>query len=368
MKNNSIRYLFIWFSLLICTQFNFAQTKVNDTLSYIQKLRSGDYPPYVKLEEVDKIDLPLEFQIELNIDQLRDVDIKTTNFYIAFDYSISSKVDTLTITKNKDSILLDDIDDFFRIIYPEGDKNYKGGYVYDGRYYYELLKDTVTQWSSYLETELPHKWNLRDFPFDKQKLKIIFESRSDTSWVRLNPSIQFPPKIQDSDFEFLIDGLNVVDLTTEKKYVKTDIIGQDFIEGQRNEVYEQLIFNVEVDRNGSYLYFKLFFGGFLSFLISYLVFFIEPEYFETRITLSLGGIFGAVGNKYFVENSMPSIQVLTKADIINNAVIIFIILNVFIVIAQHTSKINLWKFEKNTFSASLILILFITSNFLIINL
>jgi len=368
MKNNSIRCLFIWFSLLICTQFNFAQTKVNDTLSYIQKLRSGDYPPFIKLEDDDNIDLPLEFQIELSIEQLRDVDIKTTNFYTVFNYSISSKVDTLTITKNKDSILLDNINDFVRIIYPEGDKTYKSEYTYDGRFYYNLLKDTVTQWSRYLETELPHKWNLRDFPFDKQKLKVIFQSTNDTSWVRMNPSIQFPPKIQDSDFEFLIDGLNVVDLTTEKKYIKTNFVGSHYIEGQRNEVIEQLIFNVEIDRNGSYLYFKLFFGGFLSFLISYLVFFIEPEYFETRITLSLGGIFGAVGNKYFVENSMPSIQVLTKADIINNAVIIFIIINVFIVIAQHTSKINLWKFEKNTFSASLILILFITSNFLIINL
>jgi hypothetical protein len=80
----------------------------------------------------------------------------------------------------------------------------------------------------------------------------------------------------------------------------------------------------------------------------------------------LGGIFGAVGNKYFVENSMPSIQVLTKADLINNLVIIFIILNIFIVISQHTSKISIWKFEKNKFSALFILALFIFFNFLII--
>ena len=111
---------------------------------------------------------------------------------------------------------------------------------------------------------------------------------------------------------------------------------------------------------------KLFFGAFLSFLISYLVFFIDPEHFETRITLSLGGIFGAVGNKYFVENSMPALQVLTKADLINNLVIIFIILNIFIVIAQHTSKISLWKFENNKFSSIFIFLLFVFLNFLIV--
>ena len=114
------------------------------------------------------------------------------------------------------------------------------------------------------------------------------------------------------------------------------------------------------------MYFKLFFGGFLSFLISFLVYFIDSKFFETRITLSLGGIFGAVGNKYFVENSMPSIQVLTKADLINNLVIIFIIINIFMIIAQHKKKINLWKFEDNKFSSIFILSLFVFLNFLII--
>jgi hypothetical protein len=84
------------------------------------------------------------------------------------------------------------------------------------------------------------------------------------------------------------------------------------------------------------------------------------------VTLSLGGIFGAVGNKYFVENSMPSLQVLTKADLINNLVIIFIIINIFIVICQFTPKISIWKFESNKFSSIFILALFVLFNFLIV--
>ena len=128
----------------------------------------------------------------------------------------------------------------------------------------------------------------------------------------------------------------------------------------------KLEFLILVDRDGAFLYFKLFFGGFLSFLISYLVYFIKPEFFETRITLSLGGIFGGVGNKYFVENSMPSIQVLTKADLINNLVIIFIIINIFIVIGQHMKDINLGKFEQNKFSSIFVLLLFILINYIIV--
>ena len=48
-----------------------------------------------------------------------------------------------------------------------------------------------------------------------------------------------------------------------------------------------------------------------------------------------------MGNKYFVENSLPELLILTKADLINNLVIVFIIINIFLVIGQATKKINL---------------------------
>ena len=126
-----------------------------------------------------------------------------------------------------------------------------------------------------------------------------------------------------------MDGYNVVGIEVNNTFKKTNIL-VEYADGVRNKVISTVEFLVSVDRDGAYLYFKLFFGGFLSFLISFLVYFIKPEFFEIIITLSLGGIFGGVGNKYFVENSMPAIQVLTKADIINNLVIIFIIINIFI--------------------------------------
>ena len=163
-----------------------------------------------------------------------------------------------------------------------------------------------------------------------------------------------------------MDGYNVVGIEVNNTFKKTNILAE-YADGVRNKVISKVEFLVSLDRDGAYLYFKLFFGGFLSFLISFLVYFIKPEFFETRITLSLGGIFGGVGNKYFVENSMPAIQVLTKADIINNLVIIFIIINIFIVIGQHMKDIDLGKFEKNKFSSISVLTLFLLLNYLIVS-
>jgi hypothetical protein len=358
-----MKYFFWFISLIFSFSFCFSQNQ-NDTLSYREKVRSGEFQFPFYLSENDDIELPIEFQIELNITEIRDLDIKKTNFYTVFDQYYTTIRDSLEVTVLGDSVRFSPIE-YLTLIYPEGDKTYAGNAYFEDRFKHPQETDSITKWGRYTEVELPHKWNLRDYPFDTQTLKIVFESSKDTSLVRLSESKHFPPKIYQERFSYLMDGFNIKNMTTSKEYIESAVL-EDHVEGKRSSVYEKLIFNINVDRKGSYLYFKLFFGGFLSFLISFLVYSIDSKFFETRITLSLGGIFGAVGNKYFVENSMPSIQVLTKADFINNLVILFIILNIFIVIAQHTKKISLWKFENNKFSALFILTLFVILNFLII--
>ena len=363
-KNNFTLFLFIVFFGV--QQFSSAKViSFIDSLSYKQKLYSGKYPPYFKLTDDDKIQLPIYFDIELNIEEIRDFDIKSDYFYTKINYSVYTKLDTLEITKNKDTLFWYP-ESYMDIEYPEGDKVFAGTYDLErNKKFYSLTNDSLNDHSRFMELELPHKWNLRDYPFDTQELKYVFYAGADTSNIMLR---SFKDQNLDSiftNFNFLKDGYKYKSFNV-KNVVKKDAIVGEFADGFRNKYVSKVIFTLEIDRSGSYLFFKLFFGAFLSFLISYLVFFIEPKYFETRITLSLGGIFGAVGNKYFVENSMPALQVLTKADLISNLVIIFIILNVFIVIAQHTSKISLWKFENNKFSSIFIFILFVLLNLLIV--
>lgn len=337
-----------------------------DNRSYKEKLYSGDYVPYYKVDSNDKIKFPINYDVAVYINQLRDIDIKKRFFYSAFNFELFTNYDTLYVTNNDDSIWMSNPWGHVRLIFPESDRLYEEGYTFDDKVKYGKENDSIYRFSNYVESDFPIKWNLRNYPFDKQYLSFVFEANGDTSWLSLSESEIFPPEINNSSFPYLIDGLTIEDFTTEKKYRETSF-KENFADGYRNSVREQLIFRIGINRDGSYLYFKLFFGGFLSFLISFLVYFIGKNQFDTRITLSLGGIFGSVGNKYFVENSMPTVQVLTKADLINNLVIIFIILNIFIVIGQHTKRINLWKFEENTFSATFIFILFILVNLFVIN-
>tara|TARA_Y100000741_G_scaffold364772_1_gene356917 strand:- start:596 stop:1684 length:1089 start_codon:yes stop_codon:yes gene_type:complete len=353
---------FLIFTLIYLNLINL-NAQVSDTLSYKEKLNSGEYPPFIKLTNKDKIQFPIKFYIDINIDEISDFDIKKNHFYSKFWHTYYSKLDTLESTVNNEEYYFYP-EEYISLQYPEGDRVFTTEYSIDPKYYSKSLMDTLHNSSRYVELELPHLWNLRSYPFDTQTLRYVFEASNDTSLMRISQVPDIPLSLPKNN-DYLMDGYKVVDIKSQNSFKETTIISE-FIEGRRNRVVERLEFIVSIDREGAFLYFKLFFGGFLSFLISFLVYFIKPEFFETRITLSLGGIFGAVGNKYFVENTMPSIQVLTKADIINNLVIIFIIINIFIVIGQHMENINLGRLEKNKFSAISVFILFILVNYFIV--
>ena len=59
--------------------FCFSQNE-NDTLTYREKVRSGNFQFPFELSENDNIELPVEFQIELDIAEIRGLNIKNTNF------------------------------------------------------------------------------------------------------------------------------------------------------------------------------------------------------------------------------------------------------------------------------------------------
>ena len=186
---------------------------------------------------------------------------------------------------------------------------------------------------------VPFKWNLRDYPFDVQKLVIKYQTQVDTSFAQLEFHEDYAHV---NELNLLADGYSVTSEDVEEEiipYEKLDL--QHYADSTRSTMMQTHKITINLNRNGSFLYFKLFFGSILAFIISLLAFFIPIQQFEARITLCIGSVFGAIGNKYFVESSMPEVQVLTKADIINNIMILLVIINIFIIVAQSSKKLNL---------------------------
>lgn len=350
--------LILLFILLLPINHVFSQNE--DPRLYREKQRSGDYYPFIKLSDSDKIEWPSKYDYTIYISELSDVNTKNDFFYINFNARVYALQDTLYNTSEGYEISISPLEEI-SFDAPEGDRQF-GEYNVMSKVPYE--NDSLNAWSLYWEGELPHKWNLRDFPFDRQELKISFTTRYDTSIVRVSNSITKPSVINLDDIDFLTDGYEIKGVEFENTYQES-IDKVDFPDSKRRTITERLTYKIIIERNGGFLFFKLFFGAFLSYIVSLLVFLIEKKYFETRITLILGAIFGAVGNKYFVESNIPEYLVLTKADMINNIVILFIVINIFLVIAQASKKINLGYLENNYASFYLSLSLFMIINSII---
>ena len=330
--------------------------------------KNSTYYPYISLSEKDSLRYPIKFGIEFNLTSIKIGDIDDNFFKAGFssflyskyppkyiptsigkvNYSSKYSKDTISIANAEKNISLTTLNSD---ISPSYD-SYKSILEPDGAYEYG--------WES-SEHTFDHIWDLSDFPFDKQKLRIEIESKQDTSVYAFEKNQKYGLDNHFDKVSGLPTGMTVDKVNYYNKYVNTaimDLISPGVV---KNRVLPVAVFEIILSRSGSLLFIKLFLGTFLAFIMSLSAFTISKRNFPSRIDVSVGALFIAVGNKYFVESTTPMVQILTKADIINNLSLLLIIMNVVFIISQHRKDINIGKFEDSKytlrFSATLLTLL-----------
>lgn len=313
----------------------------SQNLDFNKFKRDGIHYPGDLLTKKDSLQWPVEFDITLNIEEIKNINIENTFFESYFWFNIDSKYPAIYTSNHGEIIPLNPIVDNLLIFSGFNlERNPNKGDVQinneDGKFSY----------SQVIEALINHKWNLRNFPFDTQKLNFSFITQVDTSVVRINNS---PKKLNsfNENNEFLSDGYMLNKMSYKKSFVE----GAEKIlvapNTQRKIVFEKITYILELSRGGSWLYIKLFFGGFISFIISWLIFLVPKRELDSRTNIAVASIFGALGNKYFVEQSLPNVQVLMKADIINNLVIVLIVFNIIMMITQANKKLKFLRIKSN---------------------
>ena len=181
------------------------------------------------------------------------------------------------------------------------------------------------------------EWDISDFPFDKQVLRIeVEESDKDTTDLiyvadKANSKIDEQLKLKD----WVITGFSVSD--TARAYNTS--YGDPELSGQ--SVYGQIKADIILKRIHVWtIFFKLFTGVFVGFLIALFVFFIKPINVDPRFGLCVGGLFAAVGNKYVVESTVSSVSSNTLIDTLHNLTFVSILIVILI------SVISLYIFER----------------------
>ena len=101
---------------------------------------------------------------------------------------------------------------------------------------------------------------------------------------------------------------------------------------------------------GGPVFWKIFLGMYVAFLIAYATFYIHVDNIESRFGLTVGALFAVVGNKYIIESSLPESAIFTLVDELHALTLFFI----FCVIISTAYSLKLYKREKKQLLTSLL--------------
>jgi hypothetical protein len=184
-------------------------------------------------------------------------------------------------------------------------------HVYSG-----LSRDKVSTDTQYTQKKLQgtflHDFNLENFPFDRQKLKIYFE---DSEFNQADLKF-FPDSATGADEDIKIDGWKIekVSLVQGVKEYKTNF--GNFTKADK-DTYSRLEFEIEIKRDAPLIFFKITLGLFAAVLVAMFSTFMPTEsddIFSARIGLLGGTLLAVVVNQQFADSKTGETTSVTLID------------------------------------------------------
>jgi hypothetical protein len=191
-----------------------------------------------------------------------------------------------------------------------------------------------------LQCVMKDSWRISNFPFDRQTLRISIEnSQFDSRYFLFEPDTvgrHFDPR-------FTLRGWNIDSciVTTGIRAYET-AFGDDRMEKPHTE-YSAFRVRLSITRNAGGLFWKMFLGMYIAFLIGYICFYIHADGMDSRFGLSVGSLFAVVGNKYIIDSSLPESTSFTLVDTLHGLTLF----SIFIVITATAWSLKLVKEGKH---------------------
>lgn len=196
-----------------------------------------------------------------------------------------------------------------------------------------------------MKSTMKESWNVLDFPFDRQHLKVQIENT-----LFDNNSLIFKPDIKGSTFDKneAIDGWEIVNFQVTEKSNDYETGFGDPSPERNLQNFSSFLIEMDIQRNAWGLFMKIFIGMYIAFLISIISFTIHPSEFEPRFGLPVGGLFATVGNKYIIDSILPESSSFTLVDSLHTITFlgIFATLVVSAIALQESDKGNKEKAER----------------------
>jgi hypothetical protein len=173
-----------------------------------------------------------------------------------------------------------------------------------------------------LQCVMKDTWAIDNFPFDRQKLRFSIENSQFDS-----KSLVFVADTLGKHYDprFALRGWRIdsLDITTGVKAYETTF-GDESLEKPHTE-YSNFKFKMVINRNAMGLFWKMFLGMYVAFLIAYMCFYIHTDSIDSRFGLSVGALFAVIGNKYIIDSSLPESTSFTLVDTLHGITLLFIL-------------------------------------------
>jgi hypothetical protein len=219
-----------------------------------------------------------------------------------------------------------------------------------------------------LQCVMKDSWKIANFPFDQQKLRLSLEnSQFDSRYLVFAADTagkHFDPR-------FTINGWKIDSFNINIGIKKYETGFGDVSLAKPHTEYSAFKVVVVLNRDAMGLFWKIFLGMYVAFLIAYVCFYIHADSIDSRFGLSVGSLFAVIGNKYIIDSSLPESTSFTLVDTLHGLTLLFI----FSVITCTTYALKLAKENKvkqaNRFdmiAAQVLLLIYIAANFYFISL
>lgn len=213
-----------------------------------------------------------------------------------------------------------------------------------------------------LQCVMKDSWKISNFPFDRQNLRLFIENSQFDS-----KSLVFVADTLGNHFDqrFTLRGWTIDSciIVTGTKIYETGF-GDETLAKPRSE-YSSFRTRLVIKREATGLFWKMFLGMYIAFLIAYVCFFIHSDGMDSRFGLSVGSIFAVIGNKYIIDSALPESSSFTLVDTLHGVTLFFI----FAIIAANAYSLKLIKNNKlekayrfDTIAAVVSLIIYVALN------
>ncbi len=173
-----------------------------------------------------------------------------------------------------------------------------------------------------LQCVMKDTWSINNFPFDHQTLRFSIEnSQFDSQSLVFTADTlgkHFDPRFTLRGWD--IDSINIS--TGIKKYETA--FGDESLEKPHTE-YSNFKVRLRLDRDAMGLFWKMFLGMYVAFLIAYMCFYIHVDSIDSRFGLSVGALFAVIGNKYIIDSALPESATFTLVDMLHGITLLFIV-------------------------------------------